>query len=84
VSAQPDPFAALPRCGAKTRRGTLCKRVGSSRNGRCHLHGARAGAPSGERNGNWRHGNETKVAKAQRRMIRTLLREARGFLRGGE
>ncbi len=43
VTAQPDPFAALPRCGAKTRRGTLCKRVGSSRNGRCHLHGARAG-----------------------------------------
>jgi hypothetical protein len=26
--------------------------------------------------------NETKVAKAQRRMIRTLLREARNLLRG--
>jgi hypothetical protein len=64
MTAQPDPFAALPRCGAKTRRGTLCRRVGSSRNGRCHLHGARAGAPSGERNGNWRHGNETKKGAA--------------------
>jgi hypothetical protein len=36
----------------------------------------------GQRNGNWRHGNETKEAAAQRRMIRDLLREAESLLRG--
>jgi hypothetical protein len=48
------------------------------------LHGGRAGAPAGEKNGRWKHGNETKEAKAQRRMIRALLREAGSFLRGGK
>ena len=76
------PFAGPPRCGAKTRRGTPCLRIGNRRNGRCILHGGRAGAPSGERNGNWKHGGTTKEAKAQRRMIRTLLREAGDLVRG--
>jgi glucans biosynthesis protein len=79
-----DPFANMLRCGAKTRAGTPCRRVGNRRNDRCILHGGRAGAPAGEKNGRWKHGNETKEAKAQRRMIRILLREAGSFLRGGE
>jgi hypothetical protein len=77
-----DLFAHMPRCGAKTRAGTLCRRIGSLRNGRCKLHGGRAGAPPGQRNGAWRHGNQTKEAKAQRVMIRTLLRNADNLLRG--
>jgi hypothetical protein len=77
-----DPFANMPRCGAKTRAGTPCRRIGNSRNGRCILHGARAGAPSGKRNGRWKHGNATKEAMAQRRMVRALLREAADLLRG--
>ena len=73
-----DLFANMPRCGA----GTPCQRIGNSRNGRCILHGGRAVAPSGDRNGRWRHA--TKEAIAQRRMVRALLREAGVLLRGGK
>lgn len=75
-------FAAMPRCGARTRSGVPCKRIGNSRNGRCKLHGGRAGAPLGKRNGNWRHGGESKEARANRRLIRALLRQAANLLRG--
>lgn len=78
----PNPFAAMPRCGAKTRAGTPCQRIGNARNGRCILHGGRAGAPRGERNGSWRHGGETKEAVAQRRAVRALLRRAKQMLKG--
>jgi hypothetical protein len=77
-------FINLPRCGAKTRGGKPCSRIGNSRNGRCHLHGGRAGGPSGARNGNYRHGNATKEAVAQRRAARKLLREAARMLRGDQ
>jgi hypothetical protein len=76
-----DP-ASLPRCGAKTRDGAPCGRVGSARNGRCDFHGGLAGAPPGPRNGNYRHGNETKAAMAQRRAIAELLRRAEALLGG--
>jgi hypothetical protein len=76
MSKLENPFAAMPRCGAKKRDGTPCRRIGSKRNGRCKLHGGRAGAPLGDRNGRWKHGGETKEAVGQRRMIRVLLREA--------
>ena len=79
-----DPFANMSRCGAKTRAGTPSQRIGNSRNGRCILHGGRAGAPLGERNGRWKHGNVTKEAIAQRRLVRALLREADDLLRGGK
>jgi hypothetical protein len=32
-----DPFANMPRCGAKTRAGTPCQRIGNSRNGTVNL-----------------------------------------------
>lgn len=85
VSSMPsstNPFATMPRCGAKTRSGAPCRRIGNARNGRCILHGGRAGAPSGERNGSWRHGGESKEAVAQRRAVRALLREAKKMLKG--
>ena len=84
MTEQPNPFATMPRCGAKTRSGRPCQRIGNSRNGRCKLHGGRAGAPSGERNGNWRHGNATKEAKAHRRAIRDLLREVAQMVQSGK
>ena len=43
---------------------------------------ARAGAPLGQRNGAWRHGGATNEAKAQRKAVRVLLREARKMLDG--
>ncbi len=77
-----NAFELMPRCGARTRSGQPCKRIGNLRTGRCKLHGGRAGAPSGRHNGAWRHGNQTKAAIAQRREIRALLREANRLLRG--
>jgi hypothetical protein len=47
------PAVALPRtadpsprwCGAKTRRGTSCRRKGTGRGGRCRLHGGKSTGP---------------------------------------
>ena len=77
TAGRTNPCATMPRCGAKTRSGAPCQRIGNSRNGRCILHGGRAGAPKGERNGSWRHGNYTAEAKADRRHLRRLLRDMR-------
>lgn len=79
-----NPFAAMPRCGAKTRSGTPRKRIGSARNGRCILHGGRAGAPSGQRSGSWRHGNYTAEAQTHRRHSRKLLRDMRRLLESNQ
>lgn len=48
-------------CGATTRDGDECQRVAGwgtdhLREGRCKQHGGRAGAPSGEDNGGFKHG----------------------------
>ncbi len=64
---------AMPRCGAKTRRGTPCRAPGLP-NGRCWVHGGPSpGAPCGERNGNYKHGRFTKAAREERRLFRLLL-----------
>src|SRR4030095_5965659 len=76
------PFDSMSRCGAKRRNGLPCKRIGNKRNGRCRLHGGNAGAPSGERNGRFRHGGQTKEAQKQRRAIRRLIREAASVTSG--
>jgi len=52
------------------------------KNGRCQIHGGRNhGAPAGAANGNYRHGQSTKVAIEQRRedmaRVRGLERLAR-------
>lgn len=73
-----DPFAHLPRCGAKNRRGEPCGRVGNARNGRCHLHGGRSpGGPRGARNGNWKHGFYGLEAQTERSRLRNLIRQMR-------
>lgn len=46
-------------CGAKTRSGTPCKKAALKGRARCQLHGGRAGAPRGERHGNYKHGRYT-------------------------
>ena len=74
------PMHLSPRCLAKTRRGTPCQR-GAMPNGRCNLHGGKStGAPTGERNGNYKHGHYTKEAIAERRVISELLRASRDHL----
>jgi hypothetical protein len=63
------------RCGAKTRRGTPCQKPALMGNARCQLHGGRGGAPSGPRNGNYRHGRFTKEAMNRHRETMAELRE---------
>ena len=36
------------RCGAKTRKGTLCQSLAYKRNGRCSLHGGKSTSPETE------------------------------------
>jgi hypothetical protein len=52
----PNPFANLPRCGARNRAGKPCQRPASPK-GRCYYHGGApgSGAPFGNQNG-WKHG----------------------------
>ena len=75
---EPLPLRQAPRCLARTRRQTLCQSP-ATQHGRCRLHGGAAGtgAPSGERNGMWRHGYYSKHAIEMRRAIRELMRDAR-------
>ena len=70
----PKPFdlSTLPRCGAKTRVGTPCKRVGNLRNGRCKLHGGRSPI---------KHGRYSKAQKANKRFFRQLVRDLRAAMK---
>src|SRR5262245_50160129 len=64
------------RCGAKTRSGTPCRKPALRSKRRCQLHGGKStGAPLAAKNGNWRHGRTTKIAKesASRARARVLL-----------
>jgi hypothetical protein len=67
------------RCGAKTRSGAPCKSAPVTGRRRCRMHGGAdgSGAPSGSRNGNYKHGRYTAEMVAARRW----LREARRMLR---
>jgi hypothetical protein len=45
----------------------------------CRFHGAGGGAPSGERNGNYRNGQYTQEAMEERRAVAALLKAAKKF-----
>jgi hypothetical protein len=67
-----------PRCSARSKRTKEPCRAPTVRGYRvCRMHGARGGAPSGKRNGNFRHGAKTKEAVAAARHINALVRMAR-------
>jgi hypothetical protein len=76
-----NPFAAMPKCLARNRRGGLCQRVAGPK-GRCRLHGGAwgSGGPWGDENGRYRHGRSTHTAKAKRAAVDRLLRELRAAL----
>lgn len=44
------------------------------------MHGAGGGAPAGERNDHFRHGERTAKAVAERRALNELIREARSVV----
>lgn len=68
-----DALKNHPRCGAKARTtGHPCK-AWSMKNGRCRMHGGKAGRKPA-------HGRYTQAAIEQRRDIRELLRALRDLL----
>src|SRR5690349_15840532 len=82
----PGDFMNAPRCGAKTRRATLCK-CPAMANGRCRLHGGKSTGPR-----TWegieriqaaatKHGRYRKAAIESRRRIRGMLRWSTAVLR---
>lgn len=81
----PGDLSKTPRCGAKTRRGTLCK-CPAMANGRCRLHGGLSTGPKTAegieriRRAVAKHGNYSKTAKEERRDLRRLTQEARALL----
>ena len=73
------PMHRSPRCGARTRGGEPCRSPAVRGKLRCRMHGARAGAPQGNRNAH-RHGHYTAEAIAERREVRDLIRRARALM----
>ena len=77
----PTRLQAAPRCSAMSKRTRLPCRAPSMRGWRvCRCHGARGGAPKGEANGRYRHGERTHEAVTVRKQIRELLRSVRRAL----
>ncbi len=70
-----NPMHAARRCKARSKRtGLPCKSPAKTGWTVCRMHGAGGGAPLGTRNGNYRHGNETRMSKALRAEMITLVR----------
>ncbi|MGA7453974.1 MAG: HGGxSTG domain-containing protein [Rhodoplanes sp.] len=67
---------AAPRCGAKNRAGRACRCPAMRGRKRCRLHGGLSpGAPRGQRNGNFKDGQWTAEAIAERRWLRSLVKQ---------
>jgi hypothetical protein len=61
-------------CGARTRAGTPCQRRAVRGRSRCRLHGGLSpGAPRGSKNGNFKNGDWTADALAERKWLRCLV-----------
>jgi len=72
------PFQKSPRCSATSKRTKQpCMAPAVKGWSVCRFHGARGGAPRGKANGSYKHGLYTEAAKAQRRSVWDLLRQAR-------
>src|SRR5262249_19822716 len=78
---QPLQFQTARQCGARTRSGKPC-RSPATKKGRCRLHGGAkgSGGPPGKWNGQYRHGERTKAAIAERRKFSALLKMLRAGL----
>ena len=69
------------RCGAKTRRGSPCQKPALIGRNRCQIHGGRAGAPTGPRNGAFRHGNYCREKLESDRAARGRIRHLAAICR---
>jgi hypothetical protein len=74
IETRLENLSRAPRCGALTRGGTACQRPALRGRRRCRLHGGLSpGAPRGRKNGNFRNGNWTADAIAERSWLRSLV-----------
>jgi len=70
------PMHQSPRCGAKTRNGSLC-RAPAMKTGRCRMHGGKStGAPTDNQNAR-KHGLYSRDAIEERRHIRALINSSK-------
>lgn len=69
-----------PRCQATSKRsGQQCKAPAVRGKKVCRMHGARAGAPTGKRHGNYKHGVYTKEWQEARREALEFARMAKAW-----
>jgi glucans biosynthesis protein len=73
------PMLAALRCGARTRRGGMCKAPALRGAWRCRMHGGGGGAPPGNQNA-VKHGYFSAKAIHQRRRETELFRKVRILL----
>jgi hypothetical protein len=67
-------MSVAPSFGAMTRAGGACQRPAIRGKKRCRLHGGLSpGAPRGSRNGNFKNGDWTSEAIAERKWLRSLV-----------
>ncbi len=77
TAAMADRLQAAPRCHGRSKRTRLPCRAPAVRGfAVCRFHGARGGAPRGNRNA-WKHGVRGGAWRAQAAGLRALVREAR-------
>lgn len=73
---------AAPRCRSHSKRTKMPCRAPAVRGYHvCRFHGARGGAPHGNRNA-WKHGARGDAWRREARALRTLVREARKLASG--
>jgi hypothetical protein len=79
-----ETVSQVLRCGAKTRSGAPCKSAPVTGRRRCRMHGGAdgSGAPTGERNGNYKHGKYTKHVAATRQWLREMTKLVRDLNKG--
>lgn len=76
------PFQRSPRCTATSKRTRKpCQAPAVTGWTVCRFHGAHGGAPTGKRNGMYRHGLYTQQAAALNRAVSDLQRESHVLLR---
>jgi hypothetical protein len=78
VSPMHRPMDRAPRCTAHSKRsGQPCRAPAVRGHRVCRMHGAGGGAPTGEANGNYRHGRRTQEMTRTLRLCRALAQFAR-------
>lgn len=79
--ADVNPMHLARRCRATSKRtGLSCAAPAVRGWSVCRMHGARGGAPSGSRNGNYRHGTRSRLAMAEWDRVQALVRLANATL----